>query len=193
MSRIRLLGGSKFTIHQKKDKDVTISRHDAIIKFFDVAFLLLILVTGPSFMSIAWLVLEIWQFLFIKDWPEIWKSEIPQSEFCHIPGDWGKLEIPKLVGMFIRKSYWVLKNASVTAFTVCELLGENQTGGGGLPDPPLTFWSSSNETISYSAICSNMLFWFDIGCTICLPNTNCIIFLNSFCMHLVFDDWFGFF
>ena len=40
--------------------------------FFEVVlFLLSILVTGPSFMSISSLVLELWQFLFIKDWREI--------------------------------------------------------------------------------------------------------------------------
>ena len=34
---------------------------------FDVAMILLsTLVTGPSFMSMSWLVLELWQFLFIK-------------------------------------------------------------------------------------------------------------------------------
>ena len=38
-------------------------------KFFDVVlFLLLSLVTGPSFMSISSLVLELWQFFFIRDW-----------------------------------------------------------------------------------------------------------------------------
>ena len=55
--------------------------------FFDVVlFLLSGLVTGPSFMSISSLVLELWQFSFIRDWPEIRKSEIPPSEFCPISG-----------------------------------------------------------------------------------------------------------
>ena len=40
-----------------------------------VLFVLSSLVTGPSFMSISLLVLELWQFLFIRNWPEIWKSE----------------------------------------------------------------------------------------------------------------------
>ena len=41
-------------------------------KFFDVLLLLWsILVTGPSFMSISSLDLELWQFLFIRDWQEI--------------------------------------------------------------------------------------------------------------------------
>ena len=64
--------------------------------FFDVVlFLLSSLVTDPSFMSISSLVLELWQFSFIRDWPEIRKSEIPPSEFCPISGDWSKLGIPK--------------------------------------------------------------------------------------------------
>ena len=58
------------------------------------------LVTGLSFMSVSWLVLESWQFLFIKDWPQIWKSDIPQSQFCPISGDWGKLEIQNLAQLF---------------------------------------------------------------------------------------------
>ena len=36
------------------------------------------------------------------------------------------------------KCYWMFENARVTAFTVSELLGENQHGGGGvlkLPPP----------------------------------------------------------
>ena len=56
--------------------------------FFDMTslsiFLLLLfflssLVTGSSFMSILSLVLELWQFRFTKDWPEIWKLEIHMS------------------------------------------------------------------------------------------------------------------
>ena len=97
--------------------------------FFDVVlFLLSSLVTGPSFMSISSLVLELWQFSFIRDWPEIRKSEIPPSEFCPISGDWGKLGIPNLARMSLMKCYWMLQNARVTAFTVSKLLRENQQG-----------------------------------------------------------------
>ena len=40
--------------------------------FFDVLlFLLSSLVTGPSFMSISSLILGLWQFSFISDWPEV--------------------------------------------------------------------------------------------------------------------------
>ena len=72
-------------------------------------FILSGLVTGPSFMSISWLVLELWQFLFIKGWPKMQKSEIPPSEFCPISWDWDKLGITKLGQMFLIKFYWMLQ------------------------------------------------------------------------------------
>ena len=54
-------------------------------------------------MWISLLVLELWQFSFIKDWPEIQKSEILPSEFYPIYGDWGKLGIPNLAQMSSKK------------------------------------------------------------------------------------------
>ena len=88
--------------------------------FFDlVLFLLSILVTSLSFMSISPLVLE---FSFIRDWLEIRKSEIPLSEFCGISADWGKLWIQNLARMFLKAFYWMLVNSRVTAFTIFELL-----------------------------------------------------------------------
>ena len=111
---------------------------------------LLILVIGPSFMSISSLVPELWQFPFISDWPEIGKSEISPSKFDPIYGDWGELEIPNLAQLSPMKCYWILQDARVTAFTVSELLRENHQegwGGGGvklpLPSPPrleLNWW-----------------------------------------------------
>ena len=84
--------------------------------FFDIVlFLLSILVTGLSFISISELVLEVWQFSFIRGWPEIWKSEIPSSEFCSISGDWDELEIQILAEISLIISYWLLQNARVTA------------------------------------------------------------------------------
>ena len=55
--------------------------------FWPFFFLLWSLVTGPSFMQILSLVLELWQFSFIRDRPEIRKSEISPSAFCPISGD----------------------------------------------------------------------------------------------------------
>ena len=43
-------------------------------------------------------------------------------------GDWGKLGIPDFVGMPLMKSYLMLQNVKFTAFTVFELLKENQQG-----------------------------------------------------------------
>ena len=129
MSGIRLPDCSKLAMNWKNDNDVTVFRHDVIVNFFDVVlFLLWILVIGPSFMSISSLVLELWQFYFIRDWPEIWKSEIPPSEFWPIFGDWGKLWIPNLARMSLIKSYQMLQDARVSAFTVSELLREKQQG-----------------------------------------------------------------
>ena len=110
--------------------------------FFDVIlFLLSSLVTDSSFMSS--LVLELWQFSFIRDWPEIRKLEKPLSEFCRTSGYWVELEIRNLARMSLIKYYWMLQNASVTAFIVSELLRENEQerkGKGGeieiTPHPP---------------------------------------------------------
>ena len=99
-----LLDCSKLAINWQNDNDVTICQNDVIVIFFDVIlFFLSSLVTGPSFMSISSLVLELWQFTFIRDWPEILKSEIPPSEFCLISGDWGELGIPTLAWVFLIK------------------------------------------------------------------------------------------
>ena len=126
-SGIWLLDCSKLAVKWENSSGTTIFRHDVIVKFYDVVlFLLLRLVTGPSFMSISSLVLELWQFSFIRDWPEIRKSEIPPSEFCPISGDWGELGIPNLARMSLIKCYWMLQNARVTAFTVSESLREKQ-------------------------------------------------------------------
>ena len=94
--------------------------------FFDVLFFLSSLATGPSFMSISSLVLELWQFFFIRDWPEIRKSDITPSEFCPMSGDRGESGIPNLARMLLTKCYRMLQNARVTAFTASELLKENQ-------------------------------------------------------------------
>ena len=93
------------------------------LQVFDVVFFLLSsLVTVLNFMLILSLVLELWQFLFIGDWPEIWKSEILPSKFCPISGDWGR--------MSRRKCYRMSQNAKVTVLTVLELLRGNQQGRG---------------------------------------------------------------
>ena len=95
--------------------------------FFDVVlFVLSTLVTGPIFMSLSSLVLELWQFPFIRNLPEIRKLKIAPSEFCPICGDWCELRIPNLARTSLIKCYRMLENARVTAFTVSVLLRENQ-------------------------------------------------------------------
>ena len=97
---------SKLAKNPKNDNDVTVFWHDVVVNFFDVIlFLLSILVTDPNFMSISTLALELWQFSFIRDWPEIWKSEISPSEFCPISGDWSTLWIPILAQMCLIECY----------------------------------------------------------------------------------------
>ena len=78
------------------------------------------------FMSISLLVLELWPFPFIRDWPEIRKSEICPSEFCPISRNWSELGIPNLARASLIKCYELLQNARVTVFTVSELLREYQ-------------------------------------------------------------------
>ena len=104
-------------------------RHQIFLRFL---FLLSSLVTGPSFMSISSLVLELWNFgnFFIRDWPEIRNTEKPTSEFCPVSGDWNQLWIPNLARMSLIECYWMLQNSRVIAFSVFELLRENQLGGG---------------------------------------------------------------
>ena len=141
MSEIRLPDCSKVAINWKNDHGVTIFRHEVIVSFLLTLFCFSLssLVTGPSFMSISSLVLELWQFLFIWDWPKVRKSEIPPSEFCSIFGECGEQGLPNLARTSLIKCYWMLQNARVTAFTVFELLWENQLGGrGGKFTPPPT-------------------------------------------------------
>ena len=120
-SKIQLLDCTNLAINCKNGNGVKISDMMSWSNFFDVVLLLLSsLVTDLSFMSISSLVLELWQFHFIRDWPEIWKSEIPLSEFCPISGDWGELQLPHLPPTSLIKCYWMLQNVRDTAFTVSE-------------------------------------------------------------------------
>ena len=130
MSGIRPPDCSKLAKNQKNDNDVTTFRHDVIVNFFWRCFVSLVkfsywskfhvnIITGCGIVTI-----------FLRDWPEIQKSEIPPSEFCPTSGDWSKLWISNLVRMSLIECYWMLQNARIIAFTVFELLRENQLGGG---------------------------------------------------------------
>ena len=136
-SRIRLQECSKLALHWKNGSDVQFADMTSYSSFFDIAvFLLSGFGTGPSFMAISLLGMALWQFLFITEWPKIWKSEILLSEFCPISGDRGELGIPKFGRMFLMTSYWMLQNCRVTAFTVSELIRENQQGSKNTPPSP---------------------------------------------------------
>ena len=127
----------KLARNRKNINDVTIYQHDVIVKIFNVTvFSLSILVIAPIFMSISLLVLELWQFSFIRAWRKIRKSDIPSSEFWPISEDRNQLGIPNLVRMSLLKSSWMLQNTRVTAFTVSELLRENQKRSKIFPHPP---------------------------------------------------------
>ena len=118
-SGIQLSDAYKFTINWIKDNYLINYGHDVIVNFFYVAVLLLSrLVIRPCFISTSWLALELWQFLFVKDWPEIQKSEKPLSAFCPISGDCCELEISSLARMSLKKVteyckmrylFWVIK------------------------------------------------------------------------------------
>ena len=138
MSEIRPLDCSKLVKNPKNDNNVTIFQFGVNVNFFFdvVLFLLSSLVTGARFMSISSLVLELWQFPFIRDWPEIRKSEISPSEFCPISVDWDELSLPNLAQMFLIECYWVLQNSRVTTFSVFESLRENHLEGVKLPPSP---------------------------------------------------------
>ena len=137
--------------------------------FFEIIlFLLSILVTGPSFIPIWSLVLELWHFFFIRDWPEIRKSEIPPSAFCPISGDRSKLWIPNLARVSLIEWYWMMQHSRVTALTFFELLRENQlVRGGGCkitlrhPSPPHTHTPrlGLRTVVVTKLLASGILFW----------------------------------
>ena len=87
VSEIRSTDCTKLAKNPKNDNDVTIFRYDVIINFFDVVlFLLSSLVTGPSFISIPSLVLELWQFSFYKGLTE--NPEIGNTPVWVLPKIW---------------------------------------------------------------------------------------------------------
>ena len=156
---------SKLAIKWKNNNDVTICRHDIIVKYCWCCFVFLVsLVTGPSFKSISSLVLELWQFSFIRDWPEIRKSDITPSEFCPISGDRGELEILNFARMSLIKCYQIL-------------LKKNQQGGKNYPPPhpggggvKLTFCPIQDKKweihfkevrLSFSSVWKLICYWFD--------------------------------
>ena len=123
-------------------------------------FFLSSLVTGPRFMSISSLVLEVhvnnitgsgvMTIFFYKDWPEIRKSEIAPSEFCSIFGDWGELGIPNLAQMFFNEM--LLNSAKCQSYSFYHFWVNKvkPTGGLKLPLPPRLGWKFEYHTSFFS-------------------------------------------
>ena len=87
------------------------------------------LVNAPSFLLISLLVLELWQFLFMTDWPEIQKSEIPRLSFAQYLETAQSKEHQNCARTSVIKCYWMLQNTRFTDLTVSELLRESQQEG----------------------------------------------------------------
>ena len=94
-SRIWLSDCSKLAINWKNINDVTIFRHDVIVKFFWRCFTSLVkfsywyefhvnFITGSGVMTISF------NMRLTRN------LEIPPSEFCPISGDWDEVGIPNL-------------------------------------------------------------------------------------------------
>ena len=109
ISGIRPPDCSKLTKNPKNDSNVTISRHEVIVKFFWRCIVSLAkfsywskshanVITGSGIMII----------FFVRDWSEIRKSEIPRSEFCPISRDWSELWIPNFARISLTKKYLML-------------------------------------------------------------------------------------
>ena len=90
---IRLSDCSKLPIIRKNKKTLEFAGMTPSSNFFWLCCVSLVKFGCWSrvHVNIMWLmilVLQLWQFSFIRDWPEIRKFEMPPSEFCPIFGDW---------------------------------------------------------------------------------------------------------
>ena len=109
---------------------------------FDVAlFLLPSLITGANFMSTSSLVLELRQSYFIRNWPEIRKSEISPSEFCPIFGDWGESGIPNFGKNISNKMFLDAAKCQDYSFYRSWVIKGTHYGWVKLPPNPPTPWS----------------------------------------------------
>ena len=107
--------------------------------FFGVLLILLSsVITGPSFMSILSMVLELWQFSFTRNWPETQKIP-PVWVLLNI---WVDLGIPTLAQMSLIKCQCLLQIGRVTTLTISELIRvtQHRTTGGG-DKLPATYYS----------------------------------------------------
>ena len=98
-------------------------------------FLLSSWVAGLSFTSISLLVLQLWQFSFIRDFRNT--TDIRNTTIWVLSNIWrpGQVRDTKFGTNILIKRNWMLQNARVTAFIVPELLRENQQRSMKLPHP----------------------------------------------------------
>ena len=136
VSGIRPLDCSKLAKNLKNNNDITFFWHDVNVKCFWRWFVSLVkfscwskfnvnIITGSGTMSIS----------FYKGLTR--NLEIGNTPVWVLPNiiDWSELWIPNLVRMSLIECCWMLQNSTVTAFTVFELLRENQLGGKITPTP----------------------------------------------------------
>ena len=142
-SRIRLPDCSKFAINQKNDNDVTIFRHDVIVKFFKLCFIYLVKFSYWSKFNVS--IITGSRIIIIFFYKEFTRNlEIGNTPVWFLLKIWRlrpfrATKSGNLVRVSLIESYWMLQNARVTAFTISELLRENQQGGKGgerIPPPP---------------------------------------------------------
>ena len=103
-------------------------------------------------MSVSWLVLELWQFLLIKDWPKTWKSEIPPAWV--LPNIWrlGRIRNTKL-GTNVSNTM-LLHAAKCQSYSFYRfwLMKGKPTGGIKLP-PPKIWVKNENSFQGEKNIC----------------------------------------
>ena len=118
----------------------------SLISFKISIFHLPSLSVGPSFTSISWLLLELRQISFIKDWPEIVKLEIPPSNFCKISGEWRVLGIPNLAQMSLIKLVNIAKCQGYSFYRFWVIKGKPAVGVKLFPLPRLELIKKGKET-----------------------------------------------
>ena len=104
-------------------------------KFFDVVlFLLWSLVTGLSFMSIPSLVVELWQFSFIRDW----NTEIENIPLWVLPNIWrlGQVGDSKFGTKVSNKILLNAAKCQGCSFHVFWVIKGKRTGGSKITPPP---------------------------------------------------------
>ena len=137
MSGIWLPDCSKLAINWKNDNNVTIFWHDVTSTFCWCCFVSLMKFSYWSKFHVN--IITDSGVMIISFYKGLTRNlEIGNTPVWVLPNIWrlGKLGIPNLVRMSLIKCYCMLQNIRVTAFTVSELLRENQKWGVKLPPPP---------------------------------------------------------